>query len=292
MKYSIFLFLFPIMLFGQTTEKTITVETDLNIELFPSGLSFMPLKANHQEARTGVLYYFDDANLKVDIGNSIDLLRISSPDRERVITVGMEFMAYAKSTSYEGKRLQIDAIDGFFGGNINYMNQLQKDRILTRFRFIHNSAHLVDGSYDLNQDKWIWKEPIPYTKDFAEITFAYEQQSNGYNIKYFAGTSYGVLVRPENLKRWNYHVGIEAVALELIGPIYNSEGDIFIANFLNIGGADVYSVSHNTLLGVKFGEWLNKGVVFYLSYYNGNDMFSSYFDRRVSQFGAGFSVDF
>ena len=37
----------------------------------------MPLKANHQEARFGILYYPENGYLKVDIGNSSDLFAIS-----------------------------------------------------------------------------------------------------------------------------------------------------------------------------------------------------------------------
>jgi hypothetical protein len=263
-----------------------------NINLFPSGLTFMPLKANNQEARTGVLYYFENANLKVDIGNSIDLIKFSNGTQKSIFTAGIEFMAYAKSTSYSGYRLQIDAVDGFFGGNVSHMYKLDKDRILSRFRFIHNSAHLVDGSYDLQLDKWIQKEPIPFTKDFGELTVAFENNSIDFSVKYYGGFSYAVLVRPDNLKRWNYNAGIEAAALNFVGSLFDSPGNLFAAHYFSLGGADKYSGNHQTMLGVKFGDWYNKGVLFYLSYYNGSDIFSSYFDRRTSNFGAGFSVDF
>jgi hypothetical protein len=46
------------------------------------------------------------------------------------------------------------------------------------------------------------------------------------------------------------------------------------------------------MAGIKFGDWDKKGIVLYTSYYSGRDMFSSYYDRRISKFGIGFSIDF
>lgn len=262
------------------------------VELFPSGLSFMPLKANNQEARTGVLYYPDNANLKVDIGNSINILSITSPDMKESFTAGIEFMAYAKSTNYKGYRLQIDAVDGFFGGNISYTKKLEdRNRFLSRFRFIHNSAHLVDGSYDIHEERWIQREPVPYTRDFAELTLAHEINSSAHSLKYFGGFAYSVMVRPENQLRLTFHAGAELALLKALGVILNNENDIFIAHYFNLNGIEKYVGNQQTQLGVKFGNWHKKGVVVYLSYYSGSDIFSSYYDNRVSKLGLGFQVD-
>jgi hypothetical protein len=99
-------------------------------ELFPSGLHFFPLKANYQEARIGIFYYPEDASLKVDIGNNIDLIAIHFPQSNSKLTFGIEFMAYALSSSFEGKRLQIDAIDGFFGGNAVFSKMISDNQML------------------------------------------------------------------------------------------------------------------------------------------------------------------
>lgn len=63
----------------------------------------------------GINFFPSDSHMKVDIGNSTDVLGLAITDL--YISVGAEFMAYAYVTSYKGYRLQIDAVDGFFGGN-------------------------------------------------------------------------------------------------------------------------------------------------------------------------------
>ena len=136
-------------------------------------------------------------------------------------------MAYAFSKSYADKRLQISAVDGFFGGNLSYSCQFEKNTLLARFRIIHNSAHLVDGSYDTHNDVWIdGKEPIPFTKDFGEITVAHHLKFENYLLKYYGGLSYATLVRPYELKKYNFHLGFEVVAPNIFGKVFNNDAKV------------------------------------------------------------------
>src|SRR3972149_1103443 len=239
-------------------------------ELFPGGLNFIPLKANNQETKVGLIFFTKNNNLKLDIGNNIDLLSFHLSSNER-LTAGVEFMAYALSTSYKGKRLQIDAIDGLFGGNLSYSVKTNNNQVLMRLRVIHNSAHLVDGHWDESEGKWIDDyEPVPFAKDFAEYTFAYECDSDFFVLKSYAGFSYNFLIRPSDMKRLN----------------------IFLAHHFILGGTDNFGGNNNSMLGIKFGDWRGKGLLIYLSYYSGFDLFNAYYKTKVKRFGIGFSVDF
>lgn len=263
-------------------------------ELLPEGLNFLPLRGNAQEAKMGVLYYTATSNLKVDMGNSIDLLGYHQPfEGEGFISAGVEFMAYAYSTSYKGYRLQIDAIDGFFGGNITYRVPAGRDFNYWRFRYIHNSAHLVDGAFDTGT-LW-WKDnrlPIPYTRDFAEILYAFVKDYQPSAVRYYAGTSYSVLRRPDELKRTSFIAGAEYHHPELLGTFMASPVNFFLILNSNITGLPRYTVSTHLQAGVKFGKWSEKGVLLYLSYFAGNDVFSEYYAQRVRRLGIGFAVDF
>ena len=277
------------MLFSQN----IYSQNDSQFILIPNGLNFIPLKANNQEARIGLLYYTSSTNLKVDIGNSIDVLSLEVNAEQIRFTAGIEFMAYAFSKSYEGKRLQISAVDGFFGGNISFSKQFDNNALLARFRIIHNSAHLVDGSYDTDNDYWIdGKEPIPFTKDFGEITVAHQIYLENIVLKYYGGLSYATLIRPNDLKRFNYHMGIEIAAPNIAGKLFDNDMNFFLANHFFLDGTEKYLGSSQLMVGIKVGNWNKKGIIFYASYYTGRDMFGSYYDRRISKFGIGFSIDF
>lgn len=287
LRYILLIAMFPCFLFGQTDSASVSYE------FAPSGLHFQPQKASYQEARVGVLYYPSDANLKVDLGNTIDLLKLWFPGRTSALTFGIEFMAYAYSTSYSGHRLQIDALDGFFGGNMAYSKDFETGRLLSRFRIIHNSAHLVDGHYDVNIRKWMGsKEPIPFTRDFGELLLGYEWLKENYSLRILAGPSYATLVRPLEIKKYSFSSGFEYAFYNPFGRVFKKDFNIFAAYFINVTGTPVYHGNNNFVAGVKFGQWQGKGILLYLNYYAGNNMFSEYYKDNIHRFGIGFSVDF
>jgi hypothetical protein len=267
--------------------------TNYMFKFLPSGLHFQSLKANSQEAKIGVLYFPSNANLKIDLGNSIDIVSFYFPNDQLHLTFGIDFFAYALSTSFSGNRLQIDALDGLFGGNSVLSKKYGKDRLVIRFRILHNSAHLVDGHFNQNTDHWINDQgPIPFTKDFGELLSAYEVNYDFILFRYYGGLSYATLIRPATLKRWNFLSGIETVLLSLIGKVFNNPANIFASyNFL-LNGENRYSGNSDFMLGIKFGGWHEKGIIFYTEYYSGQRRFNEYFREKIKEFGLGFYVDF
>lgn len=261
-------------------------------EFLPDSLQFIPLKANHQEARIGVLYYPENGYLKVDIGNNIDLLKFRI-NNKTALNVGIEFMAYALSTNYQGKRLQIDALDGFFGGHSSIKMKLNENYLLSRLRIIHNSAHFVDGHYDNINNKWRDDiDPIPFTQDFGELTVAHVMNQEWFHFKYFGSIAYSTLVRPHLIEKYSYNFGFELYSEEVFEETFNNPVYVFYANYNRYAGLPDYELSTSNQLGVKFGDWYGKGILFYISYYYGNDILSEYYFIRDSKFGIGFSVDF
>ena len=285
-KLIILLLLIPFFLSDQITDKP-------GFEFLPGGLHYVPLKADYNAPRIGVLYYPDNGNLKVDLGNSIDLFAYTFDSFDEKITVGIDFYAYALSTSYSGKRLQIDALDGFFGGNMSYSALKGENRLLGRLRIIHNSAHLVDGHYDNDKGGWIdGKIPLPYARDFIELNLDHEINYASAKLKYSGGSSFSFLVRPDDLKRFSFNAGIEISSNKLVPKIFNNDCSLFVSYFIRLIGLPKYSAGHNILIGTKFGEWDTKGIVFYFSYFAGNNMFSEYYYQKIKKIGIGFYIDF
>ena len=261
----------------------------------PKGIDFMPLKAGMDEPRMGLLYYSATSDLKLDIGNTFDVFAFNFNAVKSKITVGAEFMAYAYVTSYLKYRLQIDALDGFFGGYINYSRRFKWGRFVTRFRYIHSSSHLVDGRWDGIRHVWINnQEPIAYGNNYAELLLANEQNFSTTFIRYYGGIaiSTGMETKSKHLKRYIYRTGLEYSIPNLFGKVFRRDENVFIAIDLRIKGIPEYIVNQNYMFGVKFGNWNDKGIVIYASYYNGGDVFNQYFTNRVSRFGIGFMFDF
>ena len=276
--------------FGQTKDSL-----SFRFVFLPKGLSFLPLKAGIDEPRMGLLYYSATSNLKVDIGNSVDVLGFDFPESKSRITIGAEFMAYAYVTSYLEYRLQIDAIDGFFGGNIIYSKDYDWGRMNYRFRYIHNSAHLVDGHWNATRSEWMDNQyPSAYGNNYGELLAAPEQNIGASILRYYGGLamSTGKKTGDKQLKRILYKAGFEYSIPGIFGKVFNKDESIFIAVNLDIKGIPNYIVNQNYLFGIKLGAWRGKGLVFYASYYNGGDVFNQYFTQRVSRFGIGFMIDF
>lgn len=267
--------------------------SETKFDFLPSGLHFLPLKANMQEAKFGLQYYLSGGGLKLDIGNNIDLLKYTFDQDKDILSFGIEFMTYVYSTSYKEKRLQIDAVDGFFGGNIVYSSAYKDNKkIYLRFRIVHNSAHLVDGHYDKIKKEWIdGKQPIPFTRDFGELILMHEIKSN-YNLRYYGGLSYSTLIRPIDQKKYNALAGAEFALPNVFGKLFNKDENVFFAYNFNLVGIPKYMGNHNLMVGFKFGNWDGKGLIVYADYYSGNNVFSEYFKDRVKKFGIGFAIDF
>ncbi len=264
-----------------------------SVQLFAPGLHFLPFKANYQEARLGILYYTSNSNLKVDIGNNVDLIRFNFHESKSILSLSVEFMGYALSTSYRGNRLQIDALDGFFGGNAAFSKSFENGKFISRFRIIHNSAHLVDGHYDRYQKKWINDdEPIPFTRDFGELTLGYQFYPDFGSLRTYGTAAYSTMVRPAEIKKWSGYFGFEAAFDQVLDETFGAKTNLFIASQFNLVGTPEYQLNTKLMSGVKFGDWDGKGLVVYLSYYIGANPFSEYYSERIQKFGVGFFVDF
>lgn len=286
-------YLITLIIFISSTFINGQLITENSTELFSPGLHFLPFKANYQEARFGILYYTSNADMKVDIGNNVDLVRFTFPESNSILSLSVEFMGYALSTSYRGNRLQIDALDGFFGGNAAFSKNYENGKFISRFRIIHNSAHLVDGHYDRYEKKWINDdEPIPFTRDFGELTLGYQFYPSFGSLRTYGTVAYSSLVRPAEIKKWSGYFGYELAFDDLIEETFGAKTNVFLATQFNIVGAPKYQLNTNFMSGLKFGEWDGKGLVFYLSYYIGANPFSEYYSNRIEKFGVGFFVDF
>ena len=257
----------------------------------PPGLNIAPLKANIQEARIGVFKFLDAAQMKVDIGNSIDVFGYSDPEAALRVTAGIDFMAYAFTTGAQGLRLQIDAIDGFFGGNLSISKSYGSQTLQLRLRILHHSAHFVDGHYDESTGTWIDnRSPIAYTKDFGELVGTYLVEKEDLTLRPYAGFGYATLVRPADYERFSYLAGVE-VAIG-VGTVASEKLNVYAAYNISVEGTPEFIASHQIQAGTKLGSFYGKGPSIYLAFYTGNHMFGEYFGERLTTIGLGFTVDF
>jgi hypothetical protein len=267
-------------------------ESDVGFDFLPGKILFPPLAASYQEPRTGLRKEIGSSKMKLDIGTALDLLEYNlTDDRREKVRFGIDFFTYALTTSAQGHRLQVDAVDGFFGGHIAWRSDAARSALALRLRLLHLSAHFVDGHVSLGGSGGIdAREPIPFTRDFGELVAAYSWNQLEPTLMVYGGFSYTTLVRPVTIKRVAGLIGLE-VRTSHLGPVFGRPFNVFAADNFNLAGIPAYVGTNNLECGVKFGDWDGSGVKVYISYYAGQEIFSQYYDIRRNQWGVGFSFD-
>ena len=288
----IILFVLTTLFQASTQGEDGSVDRASRFTLIPGRILFSPLVANAHEPRTGLRKEIGSSRMKLDIGSTVDILQYT-PSDEYVLRMGIEFFTYALTTSNEGLRLQIAAVDGFFGGHVTFSPRQRIPGMSFRLRLLHVSAHLIDGSFDTGTGQWKNNRlPIPYTRDFGELVAAYSDPRGPVPFRLYAGFSYATLVRPSNLKRVSVIAGGEAHSSAFPGMILGTQSVAYLAYHFLVSGVPAYIGGNSIEAGLKIGEWSGSGFKFYLSYYNGPELFSQFYDMRRTEWGVGFAFDF
>lgn len=272
-----------------------TIQTSSpRFRFLPDSVLFPPLVANHQEPRVGLRKEIGTSRIKLDIGSTLDLAGyLLTEDGRQELRFGADFFTYALTTSSEGLRLQVDAVDGFFGGHIVFSSRAQSSETAVRLRLLHLSAHFLDGHIDTRTGGWKdGRAPIPFTRDFGELVGSHRWACSLFILRVYGGFSYATLVRPDNLRRWGALGGAEIQSPAIIGPVFDHPAGLYLAAHFNLAGIPQYIGTQNVEGGVKFGAWDGRGIKFYLSYYRGLEIFSQYYDIHAGSWGIGFTLDF
>jgi hypothetical protein len=258
----------------------------------PGRILSLPFAANPQEPRVGLRKEVGSSKMKLDIGSTVDLLEFRITGQKH-IRFGIDFFTYALTTSSQGLRLQIDAVDGFFGGHIVFTDLDGDNGPTLRLRIMHLSAHFIDGHYDMGTQQWKdGRGPIPFTKDFGELVGAYSWQLRDVVLLAYTGFSYATLVRPTEIERISTMHGVQAYSASLAGPAFGRPLNIYIADNLTLVGIPRYIGTNNLEIGLKFGEWSGTGIRLYGSYFSGLNVFSQYYNVHTDFWGIGFAFDF
>jgi hypothetical protein len=262
-------------------------------EFLPAGTSFMPLVASYQEPHTGLRKEFGSSRMRLEIGTTLDLLAFRFRGAEiSDLRMGADLFAYGLTTSSQGLRLQIDAVDGLFGGHLVFRHGMRQNHFAIRLRILHHSAHFVDGHYDLDSGAWKGdREPNPYTRDFGELMLANRWSFPRISVRLYGGVSYATLARPEEVQRWAGQAGVELQYALPGDGVLGRPFSIYLADHFSLNGVPAYRGSNNLEGGVKFGRWDGPGLRFYVNYHSGLEPFGQYFDVFRQHWGAGFALD-
>ncbi|MDF1612109.1 DUF1207 domain-containing protein [Stygiobacter electus] len=270
-KYFVLFFLVSSILFSQ------------EVEYFPKGLNVKPFTANVLEPRLGFAFKTNVKELRLDVGNSVDLISLKS--KHSNLSFGADLFTWTLLKQEANFYFPVDAVDYFFGVNFGlYQNSKYYDYGF-RLRISHISAHLVDGHYDKNNLQWINnKLPRVYSREFLELIPFIKIEY----LRMYAGLTYLFHTDPIVNKKLVYQVGFDYYRNDLVTKMFFP----FIGVDLKIDQNGTKSFNQSYYAGIKFGNAEDKGIKIYYSYLNGMSIHGEYFDSQESYSSIGITIDF
>lgn len=263
------------------------------VTFLPGASIFTPLAANPEEVRVGVRREFGSTRMRLDIGSALDLIGYEpASDPGISLRIGAEMFVFALTTSYQGLHLQVDAVDGYFGGHITLRKQHASSTVYLRMRILHLSSHFIDGHFRLETETWIDGQlPRPYSRDYGELTAAYEPHGESWGVLLYAGFQQAWFCRPARMLRFNAFQGFVARTSGWTGPLFGKTTTLYLADHFLLTGVGTLSGSNVAEGGIKFGTWEQSGIRVFVSYHSGVEMYHQYFDVKRNDLGIGFSLD-
>lgn len=252
-------------------------------ELFPDNLTIQPFAANTLEPKLGFMFKLSKNELRLDIGNSMDIIRVSNSDNS-VYSFGADLFTYTLLRGEHNFHFPVDAVDYLFGLNFGYKKSAGYNEYGFRFRLSHISAHFVDGHYDGTIGGWRdGRTPRVYSREFVELMPFYKLN----DLRVYAALTYLFHVDPVSIHKDNYQLGFDYYFRNALGDHLTP----FAGYDFKLIHLDKYSGNNSLIAGIKFGKPEGKGLSAFLSYYSGKSIHGEYFDYNVNYTAFGINLD-
>ena len=248
-------------------------------EWFPGATTFLPPLASPEESRISAQQQIGSTNLRVGLGAVPDLVRLTYAGGGQ-LSVGLDAWAFALSSTIAGARLKIDLVDGSFGAHVTWTDSSSWS---ARFRALHISAHIADGTYDQGSGEWLPdRTPIPFSRNFFELTGAYTVPAPFF-LRPYGQVAAAWFNRPKEIQTLAFGLGADA-ALRTNPSPYTS------VHFALLGVPE-YAGTVTAEAGVRFGRWEENGLRVYCGFTSGLESYGQFYNRRVTFWSVGASFD-
>ena len=254
--------------------------------------------AGQVEPRVGNWFRTDEEKLRLDIGTSINLLKVHkhepyysgdfgfpAPKRYYKLDFGVDFFTWTQLRSAGRFKFPVEAVDYYFGVYGAY--QPLEDAVIpldVRFRLAHISAHLVDGNPGLvaNPDT-----AITYSREFVDLLAGRYIYNSKSSCGWYVGGTWLFSTIPSDISRITPYAGVEySKTFWEDFPLTLRLGYEFRLN------TELETIGENQVrAGLKFASLYKSGVVLEALYYAGRSQFGQFFDRREKHFSIGFLVE-
>jgi hypothetical protein len=277
---------------GQHIPSTAAVSPSL---VWSRSLLFRPLRANVFEPRVGAMYQSPDARLRLDIGNSLDIVAVRLSERVEC-RLGADFFTYTRLRSEVNFRFPVETTDFFFGLNGSIYAGLTNELAVSgRLRVAHISAHLVDGIPTFLQT-------FVYSREFVDAVAALEWHTQRTTWRGYVGANvlfhtipeaFGAVTPEFGVDVMDYSTTYNLLGISWIGLCAGYDLKLpTIATITNGVTSAATSAVHAAQAGLRFGEPNATGVFVGAYWYEGKSLHGLFYDKRDSYVALGFQLDF
>ncbi len=267
-----------------------SAQTGAGWSFVPSGLLFKPLIASQIEPRVGIMKMTGENRLRLDIGNSIDLVGYT-PENERAfgMALGADFFTLTRIESERKFHFPVDAVDYLFGINASTACNTPDRIYALRLRVSHISAHMVDGHYNGSTRQWKDnRNPRVYSREFLNLVGAVTFSDLPLPLRIYAGGQYLTNVDPRNLPRFSGEWGAEISTGTLLGRTVTP----YAAADFQLLKITSTTVRTSIQAGCKIGYFNGRGFDIFATYFNGMSIHGEYFDVREEYTALGVNFAF
>jgi len=252
-------------------------------EYFTTNLNIQPFTANFLEPKLGFSFKLNDSDIRLDIGNSRDLI-LYKYNESTQISFGADLFTYTKLNGEADFHFPVDAVDYLFGLNAGFKKTEKDFEYGFRLRISHISAHFVDGHFDPQLNNWKNnRNPIVYSREFIEFLPFWRYE--GFRI--YGGLTYLFHVVPRDIGKMNFQAGFDFFALK----VFNEKINPFLAYDFKLIKLKNYSGVNSLSAGLKFGNYYSSGFSLSLNYFSGFSLHGEYFDVYEKYFSLNFNID-
>lgn len=242
--------------------------------------SFKPFLANPFEGRVGSMYQVSNDKLRLDIGNSFDLLKIVNLDSFKM-NIGVDFFTLTLLRYESNFKFPVETTDFYFGINSTfYLKTQTRGNYSFRIRIAHISSHLSDG---LSVDSIFTKRPFIYSREFLELVGCLDIEE----FRVYLGGGYIFSTLPKDVVKFvpqvgfDYEVGLRKWLKFLIG-----------VDFKATGYNSRYYLSSSIQATFLFHQLVDKGFGIALNYFDGKNIHGMFYKEGDSYFALGFQLFF
>lgn len=240
---------------------------------FPERNLYIPNFSNPLEAKIETQFFTENNNLELIIGAAKDLFHYQTGWRT-VSGFGVEFFNWTRLDRKENFKFPVLAVDYFFGGYLAFRYNGRRIHWLNRFRVSHISAHLADGSYNIQNSQWNERIPFVYSREFVEwnSNIIYKK------LRTYFTASYIFHSIPELRSKTITGIGAEA----LITSFHKNSIHLFAGFDLKFQKyfSNKINSNNNFTAGLIFGNLMNSNFRIAYQYYNGYSLHGEFFMNK------------